>query len=180
MWIRVQHFRSMQIRIEGFDDQEIVKFYYLKIKWIFFDQKCSTLSLGPFLKDGFKFQEILQALKREHPALQNMKFLNFFYFAGHFALLDLDPDSESGSVYCLLRNPPEFKSKMHQFYLENKSVVVLIPWSPHHFYSLETILFLLNFHYALSSRPMQLCMQIQIQPLGLIRTCTEHLLVKKI
>jgi hypothetical protein len=68
---------------------------------------------------------------------------------------------------------------MRQLYLDNKSVVVQTPWSPLHFYSLTTILFILNFHYALSSRPMQLCMQIQIQPLGLIRTWTEPLLVKK-
>ncbi len=44
------------------------------------------------------------ALTREHPALQNMKFLNFFLFLWViFALLDPDPDSgptdliESGS-----------------------------------------------------------------------------------
>jgi len=38
------------------------------------------------------------ALKREHPALQNMKYLNFFStFVGHYALLDPDPDSEYGS-----------------------------------------------------------------------------------
>jgi hypothetical protein len=33
------------------------------------------------------------ALKREHPAIQNMKFLNFFLLLWViFALLDLDPD----------------------------------------------------------------------------------------
>jgi hypothetical protein len=41
-----------------------------------------------------KIQEKPSALKREHPAaLQNMKFLTFFYvYASFFALLD--PDSE--------------------------------------------------------------------------------------
>jgi hypothetical protein len=35
----------------------------------------------------------------EHPALQNMKFMNSFPFLWViFALLDLDPDSESGST----------------------------------------------------------------------------------
>jgi hypothetical protein len=29
-------------------------------------------------------QEKISALKREHPALQKMKFINFFYFFGHF------------------------------------------------------------------------------------------------
>ncbi len=38
-----------------------------------------------------------EALKREHLALQNMKFSNCFLFPGYFfALLDPDPDSESG------------------------------------------------------------------------------------
>ncbi len=31
-----------------------------------------------------KLQEKTSALKREHPALQNMKFINFFYFVGNF------------------------------------------------------------------------------------------------
>jgi hypothetical protein len=38
------------------------------------------------------------ALKREHPTLQNMKFLNFFLLLWViFALLDPDPDSKCGS-----------------------------------------------------------------------------------
>jgi hypothetical protein len=45
-----------------------------------------------------KLQEKPSALIREHPALQNMKFLNFFLFLWViFALLDPDPDYESGS-----------------------------------------------------------------------------------
>jgi hypothetical protein len=40
-----------------------------------------------------------QRVKREHPALQNMKFLDFFLLLWVlFALLDPDPDSESGST----------------------------------------------------------------------------------
>ncbi len=39
-------------------------------------------------------QEKPSALKREHPALQNMKILYFFLF---FALLDPDPQFEWGS-----------------------------------------------------------------------------------
>jgi hypothetical protein len=43
-----------------------------------------------------KLQNKPSALKREHPALQNMKFLTFFLLLQViFALLD--PDSESGS-----------------------------------------------------------------------------------
>jgi hypothetical protein len=37
-------------------------------------------------------QEKPSTLKREHPALQNMKFLNFSIFVGYFALLDPTPD----------------------------------------------------------------------------------------
>ncbi len=40
-----------------------------------------------------KLKEKPSAFKRAHPALQNMKFFNFFYFCGSFfALLDPDPD----------------------------------------------------------------------------------------
>ncbi len=47
-----------------------------------------------------KLQKNPLALKREHPALQNMKFLNFFLLLWViFALLDPEPDSESGSGY---------------------------------------------------------------------------------
>jgi hypothetical protein len=45
----------------------------------------------------FKLQKKPSALKREHPALQNMKFqkkILILWFI--FALLDLDPDSGSG------------------------------------------------------------------------------------
>ncbi len=46
-----------------------------------------------------KLQKKPSALKREHPALQNMKFLNFFLFLWViFALLDQDSESESGST----------------------------------------------------------------------------------
>jgi hypothetical protein len=48
-----------------------------------------------------KIQEKPSALKREHPvALQNMKFLTFFYFyVSFFALLDPDPDSERIQIH---------------------------------------------------------------------------------
>jgi hypothetical protein len=45
----------------------------------------------------FKPQEKPTALKREHPALQKKKFMNFFpCLWGSFALLDPDWDCESG------------------------------------------------------------------------------------
>jgi hypothetical protein len=49
-------------------------------------------------------------LKREHPALQKMKFINCFLFLwAVFALLDPDPDCESRSGYGS-RDPIEFGS----------------------------------------------------------------------
>jgi hypothetical protein len=48
-------------------------------------------------KDVLKLQMKPSAHKREHPALQNMKFLNFFLFLWViFALRGPDPDPESG------------------------------------------------------------------------------------
>ncbi len=44
-----------------------------------------------------KLQKKSQTLKREHPALQNMKFLIFSTLGVIFALLDPDSDSEYGS-----------------------------------------------------------------------------------
>ncbi len=45
-------------------------------------------------------QEKPSALKREHPALQKMKFLNFFLcLRVIFRLRDPDPDCESGSEH---------------------------------------------------------------------------------
>ncbi len=42
-----------------------------------------------------KLQEKTSALKREHPALQNMKILYFFqFFWVIFALLDPDPETQ--------------------------------------------------------------------------------------
>jgi hypothetical protein len=60
---------------------------------IFFEQKCNLLnylSLG-LHKGHLRFRRSLHsALKREHPALQNMKFINFLiFFWVIFALLDL-------------------------------------------------------------------------------------------
>jgi hypothetical protein len=45
-----------------------------------------------------KIQEKPSVLKREHPALQKIKFMNFFLFlCVIFTLLDPDLDYESGS-----------------------------------------------------------------------------------
>jgi hypothetical protein len=47
-----------------------------------------------------KIQKKPSALKREHPAFQSIKFLNFFLLLWViFVFLDPDPDAESGFGY---------------------------------------------------------------------------------
>jgi hypothetical protein len=53
----------------------------------------------------FKLLEKPSALKREHPALQKMKFINFDLISCHFSLLDPDPDRESGDPIEYVFNP---------------------------------------------------------------------------
>ncbi len=58
---------------------------------IFLIKNCNLHIPSPPLRTS-KLQEKPSALKREHPALQNFKFLPFFpIFEGHFALPDPDP-----------------------------------------------------------------------------------------
>ncbi len=68
------------VRIQGFDDQK--------------RKKKNTDLIKNFNLLMSRLQEKLSALKKEHPALQNMTFLNFFvYFCGSFL-----PSSGSGST----------------------------------------------------------------------------------
>ncbi len=72
---------SIPSRIQGFDDQKLKKIYgwenTVVIYFFFLSKIAIYLSLG-LHKEAFSPQ-------REHPALQNMKFLNlFFIFVGHF------------------------------------------------------------------------------------------------
>jgi hypothetical protein len=53
----------------------------------------------------FKLQEKLSALKRNHPALQKMKFIKCFWVI--FAHLDRGPDCESGAPGSGSRDPIE-------------------------------------------------------------------------
>ncbi len=56
-----------------------------------------------FIKDAQAMQEKPSAFKREHPALQHMKFLYFFYFRVIFILLD--PDPATPTIRIRIRNP---------------------------------------------------------------------------
>ncbi len=84
-----------RIQIQGFDDQKFNKF---------------TVDLHiprPQIRTS-KLQEKPSALKREHPALQNMKLLNFFEFSifcGHFCLFRSGSgSSRSNSKRILIQN----------------------------------------------------------------------------
>ncbi len=84
MQIRIQHFSWLRIRIriqfwtQGFDDQKLEKIYSWK-KWIFFDKNFNlVIPRSPYRTH--KLQEKPSALKKEHPALQNMKFFYFFLY----------------------------------------------------------------------------------------------------
>ncbi len=81
--IRIQHFKW--IRIQGFDDQNLKVKIQLKNCLIFFLIKNFCLLMS-------KLQEKPSALKRDHPPLKKIKFVNFFLCLWViFALLDPDP-----------------------------------------------------------------------------------------
>jgi hypothetical protein len=57
------------IRIQGFDDQKLKKKIKLKFSFLFLIKNINVLMSKP--------QEKPSALKRERPALQKLKFMNF-------------------------------------------------------------------------------------------------------
>ncbi len=76
---------------------KICKIFTAK-KIIFFWNKATIYLFLCLQKGRPKLRKNASALQRKHPALQNMKFLNFFLLLRViFALLDSDPDSEYGS-----------------------------------------------------------------------------------
>jgi hypothetical protein len=84
------------IQIQGFDDQKRKEKIHMKN---FVIKNCNLLM--------FKLQEKTLALKREHSTTKIMKFINLFLCLWViFALLDLDPDCESGFGYGF-RDPVE-------------------------------------------------------------------------
>jgi hypothetical protein len=89
--IRIQQFRLNTDPDPGFWWPKIEKNFLLNQKFIYFISK-SAIYLSLCLHQGPSSERrSFQHYKREHPALQNMKFLNFFYF--HFSI----PGSQSGS-----------------------------------------------------------------------------------
>ncbi len=75
----------MPIRIQCFDDQKFKKKKITSDKKneIFFWPKIAIYLSQASLKD-FQLQEKPSALRREYPALQNLKFPNFIFFVGLF------------------------------------------------------------------------------------------------
>ncbi len=98
--IRIQHFTLNTdpdpIRIQGFDDlmTKIEIIYSWKENWSLFDQKLQFTYPLASIKGVQAIGEAFSPQKGTSvPALQNMKFLNFFLFLWViFALLDLDLD----------------------------------------------------------------------------------------
>jgi len=66
----------MQIRIQDFVDQKNEKNYIKNLLYTFLIQNCNLLVPVLLLKK-VKLHEKPSALLREHPALQNLKFLHF-------------------------------------------------------------------------------------------------------
>ncbi len=97
--IRIKHFRlnidpADPIRTQGFYDQKLKNiFYSWKKKLNFFGIKNYNLPIPRQASiEDVQVPRKPSALKREHLALQNMQFLNFFLLLWlTFALLDPDP-----------------------------------------------------------------------------------------
>ncbi len=90
----IQHFKWIRIRVQSGSRflktqkntaENCFKSFFYKKFAIYF-----SLSLHKGRPHSYK--EKTSALKREHSALQKMKFINFFQFLGHFC----SPGSESG------------------------------------------------------------------------------------
>ncbi len=88
LWI--QHFKWIRIRIQGFDDQK-------------FQKNTADIFLKNCKKGLHKGREKPSALKREHPALQKMKFINCFLFVWVYfcplrslRIKNQDPDADPG------------------------------------------------------------------------------------
>ncbi len=90
--IRILQFKLLRVRIQGFDVQKWRSKKTAEISFfLFLNQNCNLLILRP-PKRTSKLQEKPSALKREHPALQKMKFINcFIFFWVFFSLLDQGP-----------------------------------------------------------------------------------------
>jgi hypothetical protein len=100
--IRIKHFwlntHPYPIQIQGFDDQKWEKIYRWKKKlWYFFkEKKLIYFSLGPSIKVK------PSTLKREHPTLQSMKFINFFsIFVGRFCPPESVSNPDPDPKHCL-------------------------------------------------------------------------------
>ncbi len=72
LWIRIQHYWSMRIRIGGYDDQNLKEVRQKNFFW----QKIAIYLSYASIK-GVQATEEVFTLKREHPASQNFEFLHF-------------------------------------------------------------------------------------------------------
>ncbi len=139
-WFRIRI--RIHFRIQDFDDQKLKKKNKAEIFYLFLN----------------KLQEKPSALKREHPALQKMKCINFFLFLWViFALLDTDPEAhgiriQSVSVTLLLvskcsifyflglyEEPPSSRRSLQPSLFQNMKFLNFYPDFGGHFFCLSGI-----------------------------------------
>jgi hypothetical protein len=85
----------MQIQIQGFDDKKLEVFTALKNRSTGSIKNCYLFIPRPPGRTS-KVQKKPPALRREHPALQNYKFLHFYLFLWFiFALQDPNPSNQN-------------------------------------------------------------------------------------
>jgi hypothetical protein len=87
----------IRIRFQGFDDQKFMKFAGKKKLNLFFDQKLQVTYSWASIKDVEATEEAFSPQKRTSSNSKHKKNINFFLLLWVIdALLDPDPDSESG------------------------------------------------------------------------------------
>ncbi len=105
-----QHFKwiRIRIRIQGFDEQK-----YKKYSWIIFlkIKNCNFLIRRPPQRAS-QLQEKPSAPKREHPAIQKMKFINFFLFLWVIYAI-LEPNQVPDLGTSLYPNPTRIRIRIH-------------------------------------------------------------------
>ncbi len=109
----------MRMRIQGFDDQKFKPIYSWK-ESICLVKKLQFTYPETSIKDvqGKVGTREAFSLKRGHPALQNMKFLNFFQFLWvTFALLDPDAADQNQCVGIQADVDPKHWTKQFNFYV---------------------------------------------------------------
>jgi hypothetical protein len=117
--------RVLMTKIE---EKNTAKTFFLNF---FLIKNCNLIIPRPPQRTSSK-QEKPSALKREHPALQKMKFINRFqFFLAIFALLDPEPDRDSGPWTPLNPDPIQIRIGIHN--TANGKIRYWFPGQENHF-----------------------------------------------